>query len=192
MTAYTTHPDSIFEVGKPNLGSTHSEARDNLIAVAAGHSTAPRVYIGAFERLTAGTVEKWKRPAAIQATNTSEFETSLEFGLIQGGTVSVAYNHRQESGSGSQQAKVVRRRMVDSGSGATLVEDDFLPSTSTSATNVTLSGDITVLPGDALVFQQFASSTGVSEISDLTLKTNGEDIYPVSNHGYYVNLRTLG
>lgn len=43
MTAYTPHVDDIFDIGKPILGSTELEARDNLIAVAEQDSTAPKI-----------------------------------------------------------------------------------------------------------------------------------------------------
>lgn len=44
--SYTDHADSLFDVGKPILGSTHQEARDNLVAVAEADDSgdkAPRV-----------------------------------------------------------------------------------------------------------------------------------------------------
>lgn len=40
---YTVHPDALFDPGAPVLGSTHLEARDNLIAVADGDPGAPRI-----------------------------------------------------------------------------------------------------------------------------------------------------
>lgn len=44
--SYTDHADSLFDVGKPILGSTHQEARDNLVAVAEADDSgdpAPRI-----------------------------------------------------------------------------------------------------------------------------------------------------
>lgn len=41
--SYTVHPDAIFDPDKPVLGSTHLEARDNLIAVAKGETGAPKI-----------------------------------------------------------------------------------------------------------------------------------------------------
>ncbi|QDP55383.1 MAG: hypothetical protein Tp176DCM1853251_67 [Prokaryotic dsDNA virus sp.] len=55
MTTYTPHADALFDVGKPILGSTHLEARDNLIAVTEGDATAPKIN-GAIAALTPGDV----------------------------------------------------------------------------------------------------------------------------------------
>lgn len=43
MTTYTEHADEIFDPNRPILGSTHLEARDNLIAVAEGGLGAPKI-----------------------------------------------------------------------------------------------------------------------------------------------------
>lgn len=42
---YTTHADALFDPDKPILGATHLEARDNLIAVAAGDTNAPKIAV---------------------------------------------------------------------------------------------------------------------------------------------------
>lgn len=190
MTAYTTHADALFDPNKPNLGSTHLEARDNLISVAEGDPTAPRVYVAAFERITAGATEKWKHIPVLSEDSTSGFVVSFEFGIIQKGTVTVSYEHRSPS-SGAQQAKVVRRRVIDGGGGAAVVETNFLEKTTTSSAFETISGDIDVQPGDALLFMQSVTASNTSEIQNLTISTGGEDLYPVSGFGYYVNLRTV-
>jgi len=41
MTDYTSHADSLFDAGKPILGVTHLEARDNLIASGEGSTGSP-------------------------------------------------------------------------------------------------------------------------------------------------------
>jgi len=59
MTAYTNHPDAIFDPDKPILGSTHLEARDNLIAAMEGDPTAPNVYEALAARLVSGALGSW-------------------------------------------------------------------------------------------------------------------------------------
>lgn len=46
MTTYTDHADALFDPGKPILGATGLEARDNAISVAEGGSNAPVLAAG--------------------------------------------------------------------------------------------------------------------------------------------------
>lgn len=59
MTAYTNHPDALFDPNKPILGSTHLEARDNLISLAEGDPTAPNIYEALAARLVQNGLGSW-------------------------------------------------------------------------------------------------------------------------------------
>lgn len=82
MTAFTVHGDTIFDVGKPILGSTGLEARDNLLAVTEGDPTAPRIAFRALERVVAGDSTR---------SNLSDTATpsAVRFSFQQIGTIKV-------------------------------------------------------------------------------------------------------
>lgn len=73
MTSYTNHPDSIFDLGAPILGSTHLEARDNLIAMAEGDPTAPKINGLALEGLYVAFLSRTNSTSPIGVNDLGDF-----------------------------------------------------------------------------------------------------------------------
>ena len=101
MTSYTNHPDSIFDLGAPILGSTHLEARDNLIALAEGAEGAPKIKGLALEGFYLAHLERKNSATPIGVNDLDGFSQLTLLGSI-------------ESRAGSYRAQV--RFSTDNGS----------------------------------------------------------------------------
>lgn len=157
MTAYTQHADAIFEPLKPNIGATHQQARDNLIAVLEGDDTAPKATLKMIERLTAGTSIRSSVSSALADASTK----ILVVGFIQSGTVRATVTRLAGAGSTS----LTRLR---NGVGTTLV----------AVTVGNLSADISVIPGDVL--ELTAVGDGSARAFSASIGTGGENLWPSS------------
>lgn len=152
MTTYTVHPDTIFDPDKPILGSTHLEARDNLIAAFEGAADAPGLSSKAVEDVTAGDVTRVEVPGG----------GDYEFPVIQNGSVrAVAF---VTGGDGSSAGTTISRRRA--GVETVLFNGDL------SLTRIV---DVTIQPGDVVVF-----SGTVSTVIRYRLRTSGENLWPGS------------
>lgn len=131
MTAYTTHADALFDPSKPILGSTHLEARDNLISVTEGDSTAPKINLLALQKLVVGDSIRSRRENVAISTGADELIHSFTF--LQSGDIRATVNRL----SGGDQAMISRTR---SGTETTIV--------ALVAANIVT--DVSVIPGDTI------------------------------------------
>lgn len=83
MTDYTVHPDEMFDPGKPILGATFLQGRDNLAATMEGATGAPRLHPDALGVLTAGDVLRYEQ----NSTASVGSPANAEVGFIQTGQV---------------------------------------------------------------------------------------------------------
>jgi len=103
MTVYTTHADALFDPNAPILGSTHLEARDNLLSVI---EASPDGLIAAYswqiEDGAGGTdpIYDFSVDGAVAEIETTVFESGWEYALL-GESVSL-------SDSGSLEFQVFR------------------------------------------------------------------------------------
>ncbi len=162
MTAYTNHPDAIFEVGKPNIGATHLEARDNLIAFGEGDDTAPKLALKAIERLVAGDSVR----ARLRGASADPATISTSHGFTQIGSVRV--NITNFSGPANSAAHSISRTR----GGTTTV----ISSHSGSLLSYPITIDVDVLPGDRvnIVSTSNGGSTGQVEA---TIATDGGNLW---------------
>lgn len=133
MTTYTDHSDILFDVGKPILGQTQLEKRDNLIAVTEGDPTAPKMHQKSIERLAAGTQVRSRKDSVLLGTGASNGHT-LGFGQY-----------------GIVRCQIILAGGVSSLSTASIVRTrQGVATTLYSATAVTVDLDVSVEPGDSI------------------------------------------
>ena len=137
MTAYTIHPDEIYDVGKPILGSTHLEARDNLIAMTEGDDAAPNIQFAALGRLTAGESLRVQGPDVL-VTGASTFGSSITHGFLQVGTVRCVVSYVS--------GQVTTRRIVRARNGVSTT-------IASAGGTADLTADVSVIHGDTLSLQ---------------------------------------
>lgn len=157
MADYTTPPWSQLVAGKPWTDEKAAAAFENSIAIAEGADGAPRLRIGALQRLSAGEEIRVRADAEVSSG------TILDIGFIQIGIVRIKFSHRSSSGLAS--ASVIRIRGG---------EETVLAVYDVGGGFVARTVDCPVLPGDRIK----VSSTGL--ISLCRMQTNGEDYFPVS------------
>ena len=173
MATWTNIPDSSIEPGKPIRSIDGIALRDNPIAIAEGATGAPRLYLGALERISAGNQIRLRDDQARTTSVTTFFSTSVSFDFLQSGTVRVSAEHRTTSGGTAVEMRFERER-----AGVQTVLSTWA-TTSTSFTTRTL--DVAVIPGDKVLVTHRSTASGVSsEIRNRRASTNGEDIWPVS------------
>ena len=154
---FTVHADALFDPGAPVLGSTHLEARDNLVAAFAGEADAPGLSILALEPLVAGDTIRWEDEFAVVASsNTKDFDIS------QSGTVRCTITTAVGSGT-IQTVSVSRTRLT---SVTTLATGSSTPFTV----------DASVEPGDRITF--LASTSSGARTFRVRLNTDGENLWP--------------
>lgn len=157
MTTYTAHADTIFDPDKPILGSTHLEARDNLIAALEGASGAPRLSVFALENPTAGDTAKF----SITQNVTSVTTATASFNFMQTGTVRVTITKNSGTGTGIS-LFVIRTR---AGSDTTMATGSY-----------PISVDVPVLPGDKITMTGDVVSG--TDSATFAIKTAGENLWP--------------
>lgn len=89
MTTYTDHADALFDPGKPILGSTGLESRDNAIAIADGGDNAPVLAAGwhPYDKVKVGdgndgVIWSFAVDGAASAIVSPVFEDGYEYGFI--------------------------------------------------------------------------------------------------------------
>lgn len=156
---YTIHPDAMFDPGKPILGSTQAEARDNLIASFAGEPDAPKLSVLALEPLVAGGVIRYSEISSVPSAITDRAFVPM----LQAGTVRCVIGNA--GGAGGVASTVVKRRRGASGSETTLATG-----------GAALTADISVEPGDVIIMG--AGSSGSNSNVVFELRTGGQNIWP--------------
>lgn len=176
MTAYTTISNALVAVGAKPFSTTVTALRDNPIAITEGAAGAPRNVLGSLERLTAGTSIRWRSDAEQIVVNALAVLAFPSF-FLQGGTITVAFEHRQ-SGGGTSTVTINRNRAGSSVTVATITE--------TGTTYVAKTQNVDILPGDSLGITH-ANATGAgreSRIRNLRLQVgDGVSVFPVSQLG---------
>lgn len=143
--------------------------RDNPIAMAEGAAGAPRIAIGALQRLEAGSEIRSRWDAEISAALSTGSFNGLTFGFLQAGEVRVSYDARRGNGVNTS-VQVVRVRNAAS---AILKSD--LPATSWTSYSL----DVTVLPGDQVYIRHLQNGGSDSVyLRNQRISTAGQDLYP--------------
>ena len=169
MADYTDISDSAVDPDAPLTSELAYAWRDNPIAIAEGALGAPRIAIGALQRITAGDSIR-SRNDAVQSVETTDVTASLlglGFAFMQAGSIRVSFSH---SGTGSN-AFVERLR-----NGVATTIASFANTLSLVSRTV----DVSVLPGDYVTINNTDGGTGTNQVilSLCRFSTNGEDLYP--------------
>lgn len=170
---YTDLSDESIAHKKPITLQQGRALRDNPIAIAEGAPNAPRLRLGALERVAAGDELRSQsgtlsNNVGAQTGGSTVTTERVVFGMLQAGSIRVGLV--VSSGSGGGYAHILRRR------GAAEIE--VLNSTANSGTT---SADLDVMPGDAIVLvvsSSSTSSTGASRAAHTTISTDGVDLFP--------------
>lgn len=168
MTTYSAIPDGDIDQDSPITQPLMTALRDNPIAVTEGATGAPRIRVGALQRIVAGTSIR-SRKDAVQALSNGSYASVYSFGFLQAGTIRVSFESRRVSAS-SVDTRVRRTRGETTSTLGSW--------SSSSATFSTQTLDATVLPGDLLSLEALGASGGSYEVQNIRLQTNGEDLYP--------------
>jgi len=150
-----------FLPGEPLTSAKALTLLENPVAMAEGAVNAPRNVLKSIERISAGA---FTRATRSDSFNLASVGVVLELGLLQIGTVRVAFT--SESGASKT---IVRRR---AGSNTTLV----------SGTG-SLSVDASVIPGDLITCTGTAFNRGPDTSFTATFSTNGENLWPAGGNG---------
>ena len=158
MTVYTVHADALFDPDKPILGSTHLEARDNLLATMEGDTDAPRLQLKGIQPLVVGDTVRSK---TVSGSLASSEVTSATFAFIQTGSIRC-----KTSGSAGGGGWAVSRKR--NGASATMA----------SGTGPTSSTDVIVQPGDRITIT-YTNGSG-AQVVTCSFCTSGVDLWPGS------------
>lgn len=166
---WTDPPWAQLVAGKAWTDEKAAAAFENAIAIAEGAPDAPRIAIGALQRLAAGDVQRGEtEPGTVSygpGGGSSGTQRFVGFMFLQAGTVRLIVNR---SGIGGGCDLIRRRNKADT----TILS----PSASGDSSPV----DVAVLPGDALVLSM--SISGGSGSGSLTayvkIFTDGSDLWP--------------
>lgn len=156
--AFTALINALFLPGKPILGSTGLALRDNIAATAEGATGAPRVRVGALQRLTAGSEVRIRNDDPPGGAS----GTALDFALLQYGECRVTFERR----SGGTTITLRRYR---GGAPVTIYSGD--PET-------TQTFDVSVQPGDRITLT-WTGSNSADGVINARMQTGGEDYFPV-------------
>lgn len=169
MTAYSPIANSEIDPESAIVEELFRKFRDNPIAMAEGALGAQRIYIGALQRLAAGTVVRSRKDATQNRSDTS-YARVYGFAFLQAGTVRVVFEYRRDTCT-SMDIRLRRTR----GESTTTLGSWNTSSTSFQSQTV----DASVLPGDDLFVEAQCSGGGVTyEVRNIRVQTNGEDMYP--------------
>ena len=167
MADYTTPPWSQLVAGKPWTDEKAAAAFENPIAIAEGADGAPRLRVGALQRLSAGSVVRVRNDAEISGVSLS----GIDVAFIQKGNVRITFEHKCDSGIAGA-AKVVRTR-----GGIETQLASYSNTTSYGARSV----DCSILPGDAIsVTNDNGGIETYVRLRNCRMQTNGEDYFPVT------------
>lgn len=171
MTTYTTITDTETGHKKPVTVSLLRRLRDNPIAIAEGDSGAPRILIGALERLAVGSVIR-SRVDAEQTTTSVSYIAAHSFAFAQQGSITVSYDIKGVNTSNTQH-RITRTR-----NGSTAAVYGPLNATTTYVTH---SVDVSVLPGDVVSVEIHGDTTPTSYTCyarNVRFKTDGANLFP--------------
>jgi|GEM_PF-4357811 len=161
MTDYTSHADSLFDVGRPILGSVALEARDNVIATAEGAVGAPVVNVQALGKFTAGDTRRFYDGSTYTTTSAS---TTTVYSQEYWGAGVLRLNFEGERGSTSANVNV-------------LVNGVTIHTVSLTSSFAAYTFDITLALGDTLSLTRVTGNNGGS-VRYIELLTNGEQLLP--------------
>lgn len=136
----------------------------NPTAIAEGAAGAPRLRIGALQRLGAGTEVRIRNDGLAGAAA----GTALAFSLMQKGTVTIEWKARR-----TDTTVVVTRSRPGEADTDIVIESGY---------SVTRTANVTVLPGDRVQLT-WVGSNASDGISEARMRTNGADYWPVSVTG---------
>lgn len=165
MADWTTPPWSQLVAGKPWTDEKAAAAFENPIAIAEGAPDAPRVRIGALQRLNPGDAVRVRSDAEVSGNAI----TGIAFAFLQQGTIRVSFQHRNIQGN-SGAATVVRTRAG---------VDTVLATFANSSSYVTRTVDCPVSPGDRLSVVNLGDGF-TSYLRNCRMQTGGEDVFPGS------------
>ena len=167
MTTYRAIAASETDPDAPLVAALMKAVADNPTAITEGAVGAPRVLIGALERLNPGTAIRSRSDAVSSTTSGTDVNTFL-FNIMQYGTIRLVFSQRSVFGSTST-AYIYRYR-----NGITTT----IASWATASTSfIDRSADFGVLPGDQVGIFHKTSGTAV-EVSTQRIQTNGESLWP--------------
>jgi hypothetical protein len=176
MATWTTLPDASLEPGKPIRSIDGLALRDNPIAIAQGAAGAPKISLLALETITPGAVVRSRYDEQVQ-TDTASFAIIASLGFIQTGTLRFTWEHRGLFGSFNESTTQIARHRNG-------VEATIVSFTTSSKSFVSRSVDVSVIPGDTLIFAHNASASAtpggsfISIVRNFRLQTNGEYWWP--------------
>ncbi len=136
----------------PLVAALFKALADNPLAIAEGAIGAPRILIGALERLNPG----------VQTRSTGQ-----TFDFMQSGTI--RYVFTQSVSTGTQTVEVRRTR-----NGVTTAVATY----SSGPGTVVRTTDVAVLPGDRITSVITGTGGGTGSINTFLFRTNGENLWP--------------
>lgn len=154
-----------------------------LPAFAHGDPGATRLFLGALERLEAGNDIRIRKDAEFIVNSGSSENNRLIFGLLQGGTLRVSIDLRRKGGVSSYNMQLIVRR-VRAG-----VTSDVTTLQTNQSAFITLTADISVLPGDEIRLVQETVGGADCYARNLRVMTNGQDLWPGPTGGLVENNR---
>ena len=166
MASWTNLVNATFIPGRPILGSTGLALRDNLAAFIEGAASAPKLWIGALERLVAGNTLRASLDTETPA------DTSVYLGVLQLGQIRVYAEHRAPGPGVTSTVAFVRHRA----SGSTTVATWSLTNNGTWTAR---SADVDVQPGDLIEIRHTISSGGA--VRNRRILNGGESLW----QGYF-------
>lgn len=173
MPAWTTITNALVAVGAKPFATTIQALRDNPEAIAEGAAGAPRIALGAWQRLSAGSSVRYNRSLTATSGGIGAVSTGHGLTFMQAGVFRATL-----LGSGTAPSRTCSVTRLRAG-----VTSTVLASTATNPSVV----DLNCLPGDVFSFtwNANASAAGQTVIGDLTIGTNGEDLIPcVGTYGF--------
>ncbi len=186
MTTYTAIPNGDIDQDSPVTQPLLTLMRDNPIAITEGAAGAPRIFIGALERLSAGSTIKYRADAAFTTTSTSfVVVTNSPISFMQAGTVRVSLEHRRTTG-GTGETRIRRTR-------GTVVTAVTTFST-TSGTFVAETADVSIQPGDILdvATRNTVGGGNTAEVQLLRYSCDPANfLWPVDRYGMIENNPTV-
>lgn len=140
----------------------------NPIAIAEGAVGAPRIRIGALQRLTAGDEIRSRSDSEFTGTSATDLHA---FSFVQAGTIRMSAEFRNTNAIPTPTVNLNRTRNGTTTTVATLTGVS-------GATYATRTADVDVLPGDSLQFARPAIGTGTLSVRNMRFMTDGEDLWP--------------
>lgn len=167
---------------KPLTSELALRWRANLLASFQAAAGAPRLAVGALERLNAGDTQRALNANSFDS-NSATYVTPWSFMVLQGGTVRIKWDQSTADSAVESTARVaITRAGTTTGYGENVTN---------SETPVTASVDITVQPGDVISFQhKTADILDTVTIENLIVATGGADLWPTEEMAGFINANT--